>query len=97
MKREQLLAAAVTGRVLVLGVRPTEEYAAGHPADAVSIPLEELTEHLDEIPSDTEIVAYCRGRHCVLSCKAVRLLEEHGRNARLMEDGVLEWRSEGLV
>lgn len=95
--REQLLADAASGRVLVLDVRPQEEFAAGHLEGAVSIPLEELSRRMDEIPAGTEVVAYCRGRHCVLSYKAVRLLREHGRNASPADEGVLEWRSDGLA
>ncbi|GAB2506227.1 ArsR/SmtB family transcription factor [Nocardiopsis aegyptia] len=95
--REELLASAVTGTALVLDVRPSQEYEAGHLPGAVSIPLEELADRLAEIPADTEVVAYCRGRYCVLSYDAVRLLRAHGRNAALLEEGVLEWRSDGLA
>ncbi|CAL9327703.1 hypothetical protein SUDANB121_00017 [Nocardiopsis dassonvillei] len=94
--REELLADAAAGRALVLDVRPAAEYTAGHLEGAVSIPLEELADRLDEIPADTEVVAYCRGRHCVLSYEAVRLLHRHGRHASLADEGVLEWRSEGI-
>ncbi|KOX23814.1 metalloregulator ArsR/SmtB family transcription factor [Nocardiopsis sp. NRRL B-16309] len=95
--REELLASAVNGTALVLDVRPSQEYEAGHLPGAVSIPLEELADRLAEIPADTEVVAYCRGRYCVLSYDAVRLLRAHGRNAALLEEGVLEWRSDGLA
>lgn len=94
--REELMQAASEGRALVLDVRPAEEYAAGHVPGAVSIPLEELAERLAEIPTETEIVAYCRGRYCVLSYDAVRLLQASGREAALLEDGILEWRRDGL-
>lgn len=94
--REELLDAVGEGRALVLDVRPAEEYAAGHVPGAVSIPLEELADRLAEIPPDTEVVAYCRGRYCVLSYDAVRLLRDSGRDAALLEDGILEWRRDGL-
>lgn len=94
--REELLHAASEGRALVLDVRPTEEYAAGHVPGAVSIPLDQLADRLAEIPPDTEVVAYCRGRYCVLSHDAVRLLQDSGRDAALLEDGILEWRRDGL-
>lgn len=95
--REELLASVADGTALVLDVRPTQEYEAGHLPGAVSIPLEELAERLAEIPADTEVVAYCRGRYCTLSHDAVRLLRAHGRNAALLEEGLLEWRSDGLA
>ncbi|WP_246195383.1 ArsR/SmtB family transcription factor [Halopolyspora algeriensis] len=95
--REELMQAATEGRALVLDVRPAEEYAAGHVPGAVSVPLEELADRLAEIPADTEVVAYCRGRYCVLSYDAVRLLQASGRDAALLEDGILEWRRDGLL
>nr|WP_308428424.1 rhodanese-like domain-containing protein [Nocardiopsis terrae] len=95
--RQELLASVAQGTALVLDVRPAREYEAGHLPGAVSIPLEELAERLDEIPEGTEVVAYCRGRYCVLSHEAVRLLRAHGRNAALLEEGVLEWRSDGIT
>jgi rhodanese-related sulfurtransferase len=62
----------------------------------VSFPLEELTEHLAELPADETIVAYCRGAYCVLARDAVRLLTEHGRRAVRLADGMLEWRLANL-
>jgi rhodanese-related sulfurtransferase len=90
--RDELLRRAEAGTVTVLDVRPAEEYAAGHIPGAVSVPLAELPDRLADLPTDTEIVAYCRGAYCVLSYDAVRLLTSHGRPARRLVDGVLEWR-----
>jgi rhodanese-related sulfurtransferase len=89
--RGELLRRARAGEVTVLDVRPAEEYAAGHLPGAVSVPLAELPDRLAELPAGTEIVAYCRGAYCVLSYDAVRLLTAHGRTARRLADGVLEW------
>lgn len=94
--REELMQAAAEGQALVLDVRPAEEYAAGHVPGAVSIPLEQLADRLAEIPADREVVAYCRGRYCVLSYDAVRLLHACGHNAALSEEGIVEWRRDGL-
>ncbi|UUV28669.1 metalloregulator ArsR/SmtB family transcription factor [Amycolatopsis roodepoortensis] len=90
--REELLDRVQAGHATVLDVRPREEYAAGHIPGAVSIPLEELSERLAELPADQEIVAYCRGAYCVLAHDAVRLLAAEGRSARRLTDGMLEWR-----
>ncbi len=96
MDREELLAASTTGDIVVLDVRPADEYAAGHLPGAVSIPRDELAWRLAEIPADVEVVAYCRGRYCVLSHRAVRLLLDHGIDAVLAADGILEWRADGV-
>ncbi|SFQ69314.1 Rhodanese-related sulfurtransferase [Amycolatopsis arida] len=90
--RDELLRRVRAGRALVIDVRPREEYAAGHIPGAVSVPLHELPERLADLPADQEIVAYCRGAYCVLAHDAVRLLSEHGRPARRLADGMLEWR-----
>jgi rhodanese-related sulfurtransferase len=93
---QELLKRAKTGMVTVLDVRPPEEYAAGHIRGAINVPLTELTERLDEIPSDREIVAYCRGPYCLLAFEAVAKLRKSGRKARRLEDGFPEWKSAGL-
>ncbi len=92
VSRDDLLHRARSGEVVVLDVRPREEYEAGHIPGAVSIPVEELADKLDDIPADQEIVAYCRGSYCVLAHDAVRLLNARGRSARRLADGMLEWR-----
>ncbi|MCY0930210.1 metalloregulator ArsR/SmtB family transcription factor [Streptomyces sp. H27-H1] len=90
--REALLARAEEGDVVVLDVRPAEEYAAGHIPGAISIPVDQLAERIAELPANTEVVAYCRGAYCVLAYDAVRLLQAHGRRAVRLTDGMLEWR-----
>jgi len=82
--------------VVVLDVRPQDEFAAGHIPGAVSVPLDELEQRLDSLPRDTEIVAYCRGPYCLLAPRAVELLHERGFRARRLEDGLPEWRLAGL-
>ena len=94
--REELLRRAEIGDVVVLDVRPVEEYAAAHIPGAVSVPVGELAARLAELPADVEVVAYCRGAYCVLAHEAVRLLRDAGRPARKLVDGMLEWRLAGL-
>jgi len=93
---DELLRRLESGSTVVLDVRPEPEYAAGHLPGAVHIPLEQLVERLAELPRDREVVAYCRGRYCVLAHEAVRLLVSHGRTALRAGDGILEWRLAGL-
>src|SRR5487761_862809 len=68
--------------VVLIDVRPAEEYGAVHIRGALSIPLTELKARLKELPRDQEIVAYCRGPYCVFASEAVRLLRENGFRAR---------------
>ncbi len=96
VSRDELLRRAEAGEALVIDVRPAAEYAAGHIPGAVSVPLSELPARLDELPDGSEIVAYCRGAYCVLARDAVRLLQAAGRAARPLQDGMLEWRLDGL-
>ena len=92
----RLLEMARYGLVTVLDVRPPEEYAAGHLPGAVNIPLKDLEKHLLDLDPSQEIVAYCRGPHCVLAFDAVSKLREKGINARRLDGGLPEWRLEGL-
>lgn len=94
--RDELLRRVERHQATVLDVRPAEEYAAGHVPGAVSIPLDELADRIGELPADVHIVAYCRGSYCVLAHDAVRLLTAHGRHARPLADGILEWRAANL-
>ncbi|GAB3165554.1 metalloregulator ArsR/SmtB family transcription factor [Myceligenerans halotolerans] len=94
--RDELLRRLQQGSVTVIDVRPGEEFASGHIAGAVSIPLGQLAERLGEIPAGTDVVATCRGPYCVLSHDAVRLLRDHGIAARRLPDGVLEWSAANL-
>ncbi len=93
---EELLARARRRDVLVLDVRPPEEYAAGHIAGALSVPLAQLERRLAEIPRGKRVVAYCRGPYCILAAEAVRLLRARGRKAVRLKDGFPEWRAAGL-
>ncbi len=93
--REALLARVRRGEVIVLDVRPGEEYRAGHIPGALSVPLDQLRRRLAEFAGDQEIVAYCRGPYCVLALDAVELLREHGFKATRLEDGVPDWRAHG--
>lgn len=91
----ELVERASKGLVTVLDVRPPEEYAAGHIAGAMNVPLGELRRRLHELPRDREVVAYCRGPYCLLAFDAVAELRKRGRKARRLEDGFPEWRSAG--
>jgi rhodanese-related sulfurtransferase len=98
ISREELLGRLESGDVVLLDVRPPEEYAAGHIPGARSVPIGRLADDLEAVEGlagDADVVAYCRGAYCVLAHDAVRLLRAKGRRARRLEDGLLEWRIEG--
>src|SRR5918911_285009 len=82
--------------VVVLDVRPEEEYRAGHIPGAISVPVDALEAALQTLPRDREIVAYCRGPYCVFSDEAVALLRARGYQARRLAEGLPDWRAAGL-
>ena len=94
--KEELLSRARRRNVIVIDVRPAEEYASGHIAGALSVPLADLERRLAELPRGKRIVAYCRGPYCVLAAEAVRLLRKRGRTAVRLKDGFPEWSEAGL-
>jgi rhodanese-related sulfurtransferase/predicted transcriptional regulator len=90
--RDELIARMARGDVVLVDVRPAEEFEAGHIDGAQSIPIAELKQRLAELPGDREVVAYCRGPFCAYAHEAVRTLRAQGRAARRLEDGWPEWR-----
>ena len=90
--RDELEARLRDGDLVLVDVRPEEEYEAGHIEGAVSIPIDELPDRLAELPEDAEIVAYCRGALCVYAHQAVRQLRDTGRSARRLEGGWPDWK-----
>jgi rhodanese-related sulfurtransferase/DNA-binding transcriptional ArsR family regulator len=94
--REELARRLDAGTVVLIDVRPTEEFEHGHIAGAVSVPLEALKAWArDEAPKRKQIVAYCRGPYCVYAIQAVAELEKRGLRAARTDDGVAEWRAAG--
>jgi len=94
--RNTLLQRVKRGEVVVIDVRPANEYRSAHIPKALSIPLQELGQRLAELPRNKTIVAYCRGPYCVLAAEAVQLLDRHGFRAYRLEDSVGDWRARGL-
>jgi rhodanese-related sulfurtransferase len=90
--RTELIERLRRGDVVLVDVRPVEEFEAGHIEGARSIPIAELQDRLAELPADREVVAYCRGPFCAYAHQAVRTLQSAGRGARRMEEGWPEWR-----
>jgi rhodanese-related sulfurtransferase len=94
IKMDELIVRMKEGNVTLIDVRPKEEYEMMHIPGANSIPMEELEKQLSSLPLNQEIVAYCRGRYCLLSVEAVEILRAHGFKAVRLEDSVQEWLSQ---
>jgi rhodanese-related sulfurtransferase/DNA-binding HxlR family transcriptional regulator len=95
--RDELIARLRKGDIVLVDVRPAEEFAAGHISGARSIPIDELEGRLAELPADREVVAYCRGPFCAYAHQAVRHLNAAGRDARRLEEGWPEWKLAGAA
>ena len=93
---DDLLDRVERDEVVVLDVRPPEEFVAGHIPGAVSIPLRELKVRLAELQPAKDVVAYCRGPYCVLAAEAVSMLRNNGRKAIRLREGLLDWQECGF-
>lgn len=94
--QHELLRRIREGNVTVLDARPEVEYRQGHIVGAINVPVEDLLTRLGELPTDRQIVAYCRGPYCVYADESVRLLQEHGVPTIRLTDGYPEWAAAGL-
>lgn len=94
--RKELLRRLRDGSVVVIDVRPSEEYRAGHIPGALSVPLNQLEGRIRELPARKEVIAYCRGPYCLMAYHAVAKLRARGRRGRRLVDGLPEWRASGL-
>ncbi|WP_164234120.1 FAD-dependent oxidoreductase [Microbacterium hydrocarbonoxydans] len=83
------LAAARDAGATLVDVRSPAEFAAGSIPGAISMPLDELRDRLDELPAGQLIV------HCQVGLRghiATRLLRQRGRDARNLDGGYRTWR-----
>ncbi|MGE0633956.1 MAG: ArsR/SmtB family transcription factor [Pseudobdellovibrionaceae bacterium] len=96
MNRKTLLTKAKRGDVVLIDVRPSDEYEAGHLPFAISVPVSEISKHLKAFSKKKEIVAYCRGPYCFFAKDAVDTLRKHGYKAYNLKDSVHDWSEHGL-
>ncbi|MBI1937052.1 MAG: metalloregulator ArsR/SmtB family transcription factor [Ignavibacteriales bacterium] len=82
--------------VTLIDVRPRTEYLSGHIPNAISMPLKELKEKMNELSAVKDIVAYCRGPYCVLAAEAAKILSQNGFNVVILKEDVNSWRAKGL-
>jgi rhodanese-related sulfurtransferase/predicted transcriptional regulator len=88
---DELSRRMTNGEVVVLDVRPEQEYAAGHIAGAHSVPVSDISARLAELSDEKEYVAYCRGPYCVYADEAVAVLRANGLTAQRLTEGYPEW------
>lgn len=93
VSRSELADLAQSGKAFVLDVRPAEEYLAGHIPGSANVCVDALAERLQEIPRGVTVVTYCRGRYCALAYRAAAVLGQHGWDALVLDEGVVEWRA----
>lgn len=82
--------------IMVIDVRPKEEYNSGHIPKAVSLTLPDIKEKNYKLPKRKEIIAYCRGKYCVLAAEAAKLLNANGYKVTIMDDDVIHWKELGM-
>jgi rhodanese-related sulfurtransferase len=96
VNRRQLLSKAKRGEVILLDVRPFDEFQQAHLPFALSVPLSELTQQMKTLPKDKEVIAYCRGPYCFFAKEAVEVLRKKGFKAQRLKDSIAGWESQGL-
>lgn len=93
---DELLKRLKSKNIMLLDVRPEQEYKNGHIPKAINMPPEELYSRIKNLPKDKEYIAYCRGPFCVFADDAVNMLSKKGFKARRLVEGFPDWKSRGL-
>jgi rhodanese-related sulfurtransferase len=84
---------AVAEDTLILDVREPDEYAAGHIANALPMPMGSVPERIPELPDGQRIVVVCRsgGR----SARVTGYLRQEGLSAVNLDGGMRAWVAAG--
>lgn len=96
LNMDELLDRMKLKNVVLLDVRPTNEFEKGHIPGALNVPIDELTKRLKKLPKTKEYIAYCRGSFCVFADEAIHLLTKYGYKAKRLEQGFSDWKVKGL-
>ena len=76
------LQAAIDAGATVIDVRQPEEYEQGAITGAINIPIRELAQNLDQIPTDAPVIVYCASGHrAAMSTAALHTLGLDGVRA----------------
>lgn len=82
--------------VVIIDVRPEEEYKRGHIRNAICFPKDMIDENMKNLGKGRQIVAYCRGPFCMLADEAVEKLNQNGYQAVRLENGYPDWAARNL-
>ena len=93
---DELLVRMKTESLVLLDIRPPEEFNAGHIFGSLSTPLDQLNNLISSLPKDKVYIAYCRGPLCLFADDAIVLLSQHGFNVRRLSIGYPDWKIRGL-
>lgn len=93
---DELVTKIKYGNVILIDVRPEQEYRAGHIINAISIPIDQLLRKMKSLAKSNEYIAYCRGPLCVFADDAVSLLKKKGYKANRLHEGFPDWKLKGL-
>lgn len=89
--------AGTNPRFVLLDVRSSQSFAAGHVPGAVNLPHGRINErNLTAYSKETLFVVYCDGPHCNGADKAALRLSRLGRLVKKMIGGVIGWKNEGF-
>jgi len=89
---DELLSKMESSNIILLDVRPEQEFKAGHIPDAINIPIDQLAKRINKLKKTKQYIAYCRGPFCVFADDAVQLLTQKGFRARRLEEGYPDWK-----
>jgi rhodanese-related sulfurtransferase len=82
---------------VLLDVRGTEKYNAGHVPGAVDLAHRKIVAgKLAGWPMETVFVTYCAGPHCNGAARAAIRLAKLGRPVKIMTGGITGWQDEGF-
>lgn len=86
--------ALINAGAILLDVRESQEWSAGHAPKARHIPLGQLPDRMKELPQGRQILTICRSG--MRSAKAASLLAKDGRSAANVTGGMNAWSAAGL-
>ena len=92
VRLEDLLSRMKSSNIILLDVRPEQEFNAGHIPNSINIPIDLLLRRIGELKKSKRYVAYCRGPFCVFADDAVQLLTKYGFKANRLEEGYPDWK-----
>jgi rhodanese-related sulfurtransferase/biotin operon repressor len=93
---DDLIKKMETEDIMIIDVRPEEEYKKGHIRNAICFPKDMLDDNMKNLDKSKQIIAYCRGPFCMLADEAVEMLKQKGYKAARLENGYPDWEAREL-